>query len=43
MAEVNVFDGQNVVICCEESERDSVHSASLEERKRSNSLDTFRC
>ena len=33
-----MFDGQNVVICCEESERDSVHSASLEERKRSNSL-----
>ena len=33
-----MFDGQNVVICCEESERDPVHSASLEERKRSNSL-----
>ncbi len=36
--EVKVFDGQKVVICCEESERDPVHSASLEERKRSNSL-----
>jgi hypothetical protein len=34
-AEVKVFDGQNVVICCEESEHDPVHSASLEERKRS--------
>jgi hypothetical protein len=41
--EVKVFDGQNVVICCEESERDPVQSASLEERKRSNSLDKFRC
>ncbi len=34
-AEVKVFDSQNGVICCEESERDPVHSASLEERKRS--------
>jgi hypothetical protein len=41
--EVKVFDGQNVVVCCEESERGPAHSASLEERKRSNSLDTFRC
>ena len=24
-AEVKVFDGQNVVICCEESKRDPVH------------------
>jgi hypothetical protein len=29
--EVNVFGGQNVVICCEESERDPVHIASLED------------
>ena len=42
-AEVTVFDGQNVVICCKESERDPVHIASLEERKRWNSLDKFRC
>ncbi len=34
-AEVQVFDSQNVVICCEESEHDPVYSASLEERKRS--------
>ncbi len=31
--EVKVFGGQNVVICCVESERDPVHIASLEERK----------
>jgi hypothetical protein len=36
-AEVKVFDGQNFVICCEESERDPVHNASLKERKRWNS------
>ena len=41
--EVKVFGGQNVVICCVESERDPVHIASLEERKRWNSLDKFRC
>ena len=32
-AGVNVFGGQNVVICCVESERDPVLIASLEERK----------
>ena len=44
-AGVKVFGGQNVVICCVESERDPgpVHIASLEERKRWNSLDKFRC
>jgi hypothetical protein len=42
-AEVKVFDGQNVVICCEDSERDPVHIASLEEKKRWNPLDKFRC
>ncbi len=42
-AEVKVFGGQNVVICCVESVRDPVHSASLEERKGWNSLDKFRC
>ena len=31
--EVKVFGGQNVVICCVESERDPVLIASLEERK----------
>ena len=33
-----MLGGQNGVICCVDSERDPVHSASLEERKRSNSL-----
>ena len=41
--EVKVFGGPNVVICCVESERDPVHIASLEERKRWNSLDKSRC
>ncbi len=35
-----MFGGQNVVICCVESERDPVHIASLEEKEfvRQNSL-----
>jgi hypothetical protein len=32
-AEVKVFDGQNVVICCEESERKPVHSASQKKER----------
>ncbi len=41
--EVKVFGSRNVVICCVEYERDPVHIASLEERKRRTPLDKFRC